>query len=135
VEEAGHEQGGPCRPTNGARLTVAQNWRARATCIVRALSGEQRGGERLMGGPRQQCRAAVPLTSGARRAAGEGERSGALISETGLSARVEGGEAVACTGRAWAHVSRPGKEKVGQAQMNNRISDLFKSVLNKFKMI
>jgi hypothetical protein len=34
-----------------------------------------------------------------------------------------------------AHVSRPGKEKVGRAQMNNRISDLFKSVLNKFKLI
>jgi hypothetical protein len=31
-----------------------------------------------------------------------------------------------------ARVSRPRKEKVGRAQRNNKISDLFKSVLNKW---
>jgi hypothetical protein len=71
------------------------------------------GGERLMGGLRKQCRAAVLLTSGARRAAGEGERSGALTGETGLSAGVGSGEAAACVGRMWARVGRPGKEKGG----------------------
>jgi hypothetical protein len=34
-----------------------------------------------------------------------------------------------------ARVGRPGKEKVGRAQMNRRILDLFKSILNKFKLI
>jgi hypothetical protein len=72
--------------------------------------------------------------SGACRAAGEGERGGALTGGTGLSAGMDGGEAVACAGRAWACVSRPGKEKVGRAEMNSRISGLFKSVLNKFKL-
>jgi hypothetical protein len=110
VEEAGHEQGGPCRP-------------------VRGLPAEQRG-ERLTGGPRKQCWAAVPLTSGARRAAGEGERGGALIGGTGLSAGVHGGEAAAYVGRTWAG---PGTKKGGPS--NSRISDLFKSVLNKFKLI
>jgi hypothetical protein len=65
-----------------------------------------------MGEPRQQCGAAVPLTSGARRAAGEGERSGALTGGTGLSAGVDGGEAASCTGRPWAG---PGRKKVGRA--------------------
>jgi hypothetical protein len=43
--------------------------------------------------------------------------------------------------RAWAaERSRPArgaprKEKVGRAQMNSRISDLFKLILNKFKLI
>jgi hypothetical protein len=55
---------------------------------------------RLTGGPRQQCRVAVPRMSGARRAAGEGERGGALTGGTGLSAGVDGGEAAACAGRA-----------------------------------
>jgi hypothetical protein len=68
-----------------------------------------------MGGPRQQCRAAVPLMRGARRTAGEGERSGALTGGTGLSAGVDGGEAATCAGRAWARESWPGKEKVGRA--------------------
>jgi hypothetical protein len=68
------------------------------------------GGERLTGGPRQQCRAAVPLTSGARRATGEGERSEALTGGTGLSAGVDGGEAAACAGHAWAG---PGRKKGG----------------------
>jgi hypothetical protein len=34
-----------------------------------------------------------------------------------------------------ARVGRPGKEKVGRAQMNSGIWDLFKSVLNMFKLI
>jgi hypothetical protein len=55
-----------------------------------------------MGGSWQQCWAAVPRTSGARRAAGEGERGGALTGGTGLSASVDGEEAVACMGRTWA---------------------------------
>jgi hypothetical protein len=59
-----------------------------------------------MGGPRQQCRAVVSLTSGARRAAGEGERSGALTGGTGLSAGVGGGETMACTGHEWAGPGR-----------------------------
>jgi hypothetical protein len=62
-------------------------------------------------------------------------RNGALIGGTGRSVGVGNGEAAAGAGRAWAHVGRPGKEKVGRAQMNSRISDLFKSVLNKFKLI
>jgi hypothetical protein len=45
---------------------------------------------------------------------------------------VDGGEAAACAGRAWAG---PGRKRVGRAQMNNRILDLLKSVLNKFKLI
>jgi hypothetical protein len=77
----------------------------------------------------------VSLTSGACRAEGEGERSGVLTGGTDLSADVGGGEAAAYAGRVWARVSRPGKEKVGRAQMNSGISDLFKSVLNKFKLI
>jgi hypothetical protein len=68
----------------------------------------------------------------AHRAVGEGERSEALTGGTGLSAGVDGGEAAAGAGRAWAG---PGRKKVGRAQMNSRISDLFKSVLNKFKVI
>jgi hypothetical protein len=67
-------------------------------------------GERRTGGSRQQCRAMVPLTSGAHRAVGEGERDGALTGGTGLSAGVDGGEAGACAGRAWAG---PGRKKVG----------------------
>jgi hypothetical protein len=66
---------------------------------------------------------------------GEVERSGVLTGGTGLSAGVGGGEAAACVGRAWACVGRPRKEKVGRAQLNSRILDLFKSVLNKFKLI
>jgi hypothetical protein len=88
-----------------------------------------------MGGPRQQGRAAVSLTSEAHRAAGAGERSGALTGGTGRSVGVGNGEAAAGAGHAWARVGRPGKEKVGRAQMNSRISYLFKSVLNKFKLI
>jgi hypothetical protein len=88
-----------------------------------------------MGGPRQQCQAVVSLTSGACRAVGEVERSGVLTGGTGLSVGVGGGEAAACVGRAWARVGRPRKEKVGRAQMNSRILDLFKSVLNKLKLI
>jgi hypothetical protein len=67
-------------------------------------------GERLTSGPRQQCWAAVPLTSGARRAAGEAERGGALTGGTGLSAGVDSGEAATCAGRAWAG---PGRKKGG----------------------
>jgi hypothetical protein len=78
---------------------------------------------------------AVSLTSGACRAAGEGERNGALTDGTSLSAGVGGGEAAAYAGCAWARVGWPGKEKVGPAQINSRILDLFKSVLNKFKLI
>jgi hypothetical protein len=52
-----------------------------------------------MGGPQQQCRAVVLLTSGAHRAAGEGERGGALTGGTGLSAGLDGGEAAAYAGR------------------------------------
>jgi hypothetical protein len=70
------------------------------------------GGEKLTGGPRQQCRAAVPLTSEACRAAGEGERSGALTGGTGPSAGVDGGEAAAYAGHAWAG---PGRKRVGRA--------------------
>jgi hypothetical protein len=73
--------------------------------------------------------------SGARRAAGEVERSGALTGGTGLSTGVGRGEAVAGVGHAWACVGRPRKEKVGRAQMNSTILDLFKSVLNKLKLI
>jgi hypothetical protein len=43
VEEAGHEQGGPCRPMDSARSVAALNQRARATCAVRAWPTEQRG--------------------------------------------------------------------------------------------
>jgi hypothetical protein len=68
-----------------------------------------------MGGPQQQCQAAVSLTSGAHRAAGEGERSRALTGGTGLSAGVGGGEATACAERTWARVGQPGKEKVWRA--------------------
>jgi hypothetical protein len=88
-----------------------------------------------MGGPRQHCWVAVSLTSGAHQATGEGERCGALIGGISLSAGVGGDEAAACAGRMWAHVSRPEKEKVCRAQMSSRSSDLFKSVLNKFKLI
>jgi hypothetical protein len=115
---SGHEQGGPCRPASGARPTTAQNRRAHATCAVRALPTEQRGGERLTCGPRQQCRAALPLTSGAHRAAGEGERGGALTGGIDLSAGVDGGEAAACAWRAWAG---PEREKVGRAQRNSNV--------------
>jgi hypothetical protein len=52
----------------------------------------------------------MPLTSGARRAAREGERGEALTGGTGLSAGVDGGEAAACVGRAWAG---PGRKKGG----------------------
>jgi hypothetical protein len=45
VEEAGHEQGGPCRPAGGARPTVALNRWAWATCAVRVLPDKQRRGE------------------------------------------------------------------------------------------
>jgi hypothetical protein len=83
-------------------------------------------------GRSNSARATVPLTSGAHRAAGEGERSGALTGGTGLLVGMDGGEAAACAGCTWAG---PGKKKVGRAQMNSRISDLFKSVLNKFKLI
>jgi hypothetical protein len=55
----------------------------------------------------------VPLTSRARQAAGEGERSGALTGGTGLSAGVDGGEATACVGCARAG---PGRKKVGRAR-------------------
>jgi hypothetical protein len=55
-----------------------------------------------MGGPSQQCRAAVPRTSGAHQAAGEGERGGALTGGTSLLVGVDGEEAAACMGRAWA---------------------------------
>jgi hypothetical protein len=48
--------------------------------------------------------------SGARQAAIEGERSGALIGRTGLSAGVDDGEAAACAG---AGLGR--KKTVGQA--------------------
>jgi hypothetical protein len=34
-----------------------------------------------------------------------------------------------------ARMSRPGKQKVSQTQMNSSISDLLKSVLNRFKLI
>jgi hypothetical protein len=47
----------------------------------------------------------------ARRAAGEGERSGTLTGGTGLLVGAGGGEAAACAGRAWVHVGRLGKEK------------------------
>jgi hypothetical protein len=42
----------------------------------------------------------VPLMSGARQAAGEGERGGALTGGTSLSVGMDGGEAAACAGRA-----------------------------------
>jgi hypothetical protein len=104
-----------------------------ARCALCARYRPNRGeGERLTGGRRQQCQAAVLLMSGARRAAGEGERSGALIGRIDLLAGVDGGEAAPCAGRAWAG---PGRKKVGRDQINSRISDLFKSVLNKFKLI
>jgi hypothetical protein len=48
--------------------------------------------------------------SGPRRAAGEGERGGALTGGTSLSAGMDGGEAAACAGRAWAD---PGRKKGG----------------------
>jgi hypothetical protein len=70
--------------------------------------------------------------SEARWAAEEGERGGGLTGETSLSAGVDGGEAAACTGHTWAG---PRRKKVGRAHMNSRISDLFKSGLNKFKLI
>jgi hypothetical protein len=73
--------------------------------------------------------------SGAHQATGEGERCGALTGGIGLSAGVGDDEAAACAVRVWAHVSRHEKEKVGRAQMSSRSSDLFKSVLNKFKLI
>jgi hypothetical protein len=63
--------------------------------------------------------------SGVRRAVGEGERSGALTGGTGLSAGVGGGEATASVRRALTRVGRPRKEKVGRAQMNSKISNLF----------
>jgi hypothetical protein len=59
-----------------------------------------------MGGLRQQCRAAVSLTGGAHRAAGEGERRGALTGGTGLSTGVGGGEAAAYAGCTWAGPKR-----------------------------
>jgi hypothetical protein len=48
--------------------------------------------------------------SGAHREAREGERSGALIGGTDLSAGVDGEKAAACVRRAWAG---PGRKKVG----------------------
>jgi hypothetical protein len=70
--------------------------------------------------------------SGAYRAAGEGERSGALTArDRPISGR---GRRGGC-GLRGARVGQLGKEKVGRAEMNSRISDLFKSVLNKFKLI
>jgi hypothetical protein len=68
--------------------------------------GTSKGGERLTGGPRQQCRAAVSLMSEARRAVGEGERSGAVTGRIGLPAGVGGGEAAACARRTWAGPGR-----------------------------
>jgi hypothetical protein len=62
-------------------------------CATGRTEGE---GERLTGGSRQQCWAAVLLTSGA------------LTGGTSLSAAVGGGEATTCTARAWA-----GPEKCG----------------------
>jgi hypothetical protein len=40
VEEAGHEQGGPCRSASDAQPVAAQNQWARTTCVVRALPAE-----------------------------------------------------------------------------------------------
>jgi hypothetical protein len=62
-----------------------------------------------MGGPRQQCRAAVTLTSGAHRAAGEGEERGADRRDRPVSGR---GQRGGC-GLRGAHVGRPEKEKGG----------------------
>jgi hypothetical protein len=55
-----------------------------------------------------------------------------LTGGTDLSAGVDDGEAAAYVRSAWAG---PGRKKVGRAQINSRISDLFKSFLNKFKLI
>jgi hypothetical protein len=86
MEEAGTSKGGPETGERTRRVSCA---------CCRPNRG---GGERLTCGLWQQCRAAVPLTSGARQVAGEGERGRALTGGTSLSAGVDGREAAAYAG-------------------------------------
>jgi hypothetical protein len=88
---------------------------------MRGGSGTSRGGS-LPTGERRPAGSGNSVGRRCRWRAGEGERGGALTGGTGLSAGVDGGEAVAYAGRTWAG---PGRKRVGRAQMNSRISDLF----------
>jgi hypothetical protein len=102
------------------------------TCIVRALSAEQRGRGEADG----WAAATVPGSGVADERSPSG--SGRGREERGADRRdrpVSGRGHRRGRGLRGAYVGRPEKEKVGRAQMNNRISDLFKSVLNKFKLI
>jgi hypothetical protein len=86
-------------------VDAAWRKRARAEGVPvdrRAVPDWQRPeiGGRARRAPCTRCRATVPLTSGARRVVGEGERGGALTGGTGLSMGVDGGEAAACAMRA-----------------------------------
>jgi hypothetical protein len=106
---------------------VADTWRKRGSSRGSLLTG----GRCPATAPRNQWeRATCAVRAIPAEQRGRGEADGwAAVTVPG------GGEAAACVERPWARVGRPRKEKVGQAQMNSRISDLFKSVLNKFKLI
>jgi hypothetical protein len=98
VEEAARAGGVPVdrRAAPGRERPETGGHVRRALCM--RCWPNRGGGERRTSGSLQQCRVVVPPTSGARRAAGEGERGGTLTSGTGLSAGVDGGEAAAARG-------------------------------------
>jgi hypothetical protein len=109
----------------GTSRGVLADRRARATCTMRALLAEQRGRGEADGW-------AAATVSGD----GVADERGPSGSRRGREGRGADRRDQPVSGRGWrrdrgrrrARMGRPVKERVGRAQMNSRISDLFKLV-------